>query len=658
MNKPPDPYKCIKVPIKNIFKKQEDNSKILNILEDAVLRTNKIIIKTYLLLRLWSLEKYHASIEIPEITEDTIKFAMKAISTKQKDARIKGAKKDLLNEFIQLSTFIEKEDAVNLSGTLQAYQTTMLTSIENNISLHFIDYINRFINSYFTNLYTEELKSKSFEKELSKDLYLVKKDIINETTLCKSKYHDFLNSYRNKIIPNRPSDCISHYIALKKYPQIYFKSMIFMNIYLENISGKMFQFFPLQTNVGFNNIQIDTKQLIDLFIETDQNIYLQDIEKHKEFLWSMFDIRSCKNFKDYIFSHTIITDGHTVSIRFIHKDHYIKDQLKKLKMSTEKKRRAKLTPEQKNQENDSKKNKQQLKKNKVSEEILKKKENKENKKNVTIPLIPLTKEFQYINEVDRTKLNPEDCLFIDPGKHSLLTVVDINDKFLFYTNKQRLHETKRIVYSNKLQRYKDSIIREDISISKIENELKDYNSKTCSIEKFKEYINKKLEINEILRPLYKESRLDIKLKKYKWYSYINTKRANDNLLNLIEKTYGPNKTIIIGDWSVGQQMAHFISTPNITLKRELTRKFKVLVIDEFRTSCLHHKTDKYVENLHLPDKTNKTQKLHQVLTYQMENNRKGCINRDKNGVLNIKKLGISYIKTGHIPVRYRRTTVL
>ena len=54
---------------------------------------------------------------------------------------------------------------------------------------------------------------------------------------------------------------------------------IFMNIYLENISGKMFQFFPLQTNVGFNNIQIDTKQLIDLFIETDQNIYLQDIEK-------------------------------------------------------------------------------------------------------------------------------------------------------------------------------------------------------------------------------------------------------------------------------------------------------------------------------------------------------------------------------------------
>jgi len=191
MNKPPDPYKCIKVPIKNILKKQ-DNTKILNILEDAVLRTNKIIIKTYLLLRLWSLEKYHTSIEIPEITEDTIKFAMKAISKKQQDARIKGSNKELLEEFIKLSEFIEKEDAVNLSGTLQAYQTTMITSIENNISLHFIDYINRFVNSYFNNLYIEELKSEKFEKELTKDLYLVKKDIINETTLCYSKYHYFL----------------------------------------------------------------------------------------------------------------------------------------------------------------------------------------------------------------------------------------------------------------------------------------------------------------------------------------------------------------------------------------------------------------------------------------------------------------------------------
>ena len=38
------------------------------------------------------------------------------------------------------------------------------------------------------------------------------------------------------------------------------------------------------------------------------------------------------------------------------------------------------------------------------------------------------------------------------------------------------------------------------------------------------------------------------------------------------------------------------------------------------------------------DKSQKERKIHSILTYQMENNRKGCINRDKNGCKNIQKV--------------------
>ena len=38
----------------------------------------------------------------------------------------------------------------------------------------------------------------------------------------------------------------------------------------------------------------------------------------------------------------------------------------------------------------------------------------------------------------------------------------------------------------------------------------------------------------------------------------------------------------------------------------------------------------------------------------MENNRKGCINRDKNGCKNIQKIFNSYIETGERPEKYRR----
>jgi len=59
-------------------------------------------------------------------------------------------------------------------------------------------------------------------------------------------------------------------------------------------------------------------------------------------------------------------------------------------------------------------------------------------------------------------------------------------------------------------------------------------------------------------------------------------------------------------------------------------------IDEFRTSCLSYKTKELCKNLYLPDKKGEDRKIHSTLTYQTENNRKGCINRDKNGCKNIR----------------------
>ena len=38
----------------------------------------------------------------------------------------------------------------------------------------------------------------------------------------------------------------------------------------------------------------------------------------------------------------------------------------------------------------------------------------------------------------------------------------------------------------------------------------------------------------------------------------------------------------------------------------------------------------------------------------MENNRVGCINRDYNACMNIKKIFNHYMKTGERPLRYRR----
>ena len=86
-------------------------------------------------------------------------------------------------------------------------------------------------------------------------------------------------------------------------------------------------------------------------------------------------------------------------------------------------------------------------------------------------------------------------------------------------------------------------------------------------------------------------------------------------------------------------MRNFISTPNLGIKRELKKRFKrVYNIDEYRTSKLHYQTEEECSNLEYLDKKNKKRELHSVPTYKMENQRLGCINRDRNGRNNIKKV--------------------
>jgi len=225
-------------------------------------------------------------------------------------------------------------------------------------------------------------------------------------------------------------------------------------------------------------------------------------------------------------------------------------------------------------------------------------------------------------------------------------MVDDNNKYLKYTNSEYLSKTKRLKYYKRIEKYKDNV-----GIKEIESQLSSFNSKSCNSNIFLDFIKKKLEVNSHVLDKYN----DKKFRKYKWYSFINKKRAEDKLLNKIENTYSKKHIIIMGDWSIGKQMANFISTPNIRIKRKLRERFKVINIDEFRTSCLYYKTHEKVNNLWLIGKDNRYHKKHSILTFKMENNRLGCLDRDKNGCQNIKMLFNSYMTGSTIPEVFKRS---
>ena len=364
------------------------------------------------------------------------------------------------------------------------------------------------------------------------------------------------------------------------------------------------------------------------------------MEQNKEFIWdTFFNIK--QSLRKYEFDYTIITDGYASSLRFLHKDFTEEEQLKKEKKKAGKKALQGLTKEEKDTIKETKKEeqKEKSKKKRLENKDKPKKSKKEEKKE--------NPEFYYIDEIPKENLERKH-IFIDPGKRCLFSMMDDEGNYFSYTNRMYLKETKRLKYQSLLKNYKNKI-----GITEIEEKLNKYNSKTCNLEKYQEYITAKIKANEALGKLYQ----DFKFRKYKWYAYINKKRTEDNMVNKIVKKYGKDNIIIIGDWSIGKQMRNFISTPNLTLKRKLQETFKVYNIDEFRTSCLCYKTEGVCENLHLKfkkDPKKKERKMHSILTYKMENKRTGCINRDKNGCKNIQKVFNYYMETGERPEKYRR----
>ena len=146
--KPPDPYKCVKIPLKNILKYPDPD---LQRFDEIVQRTNRVIIKSYQVLRLYILVHYNKTGNVPKVTKALISTIQSAIvpakigrKCEGNNLSTKGVITQLLNKYN-----ITTENGLNLSQIRKRETTRMVTAFETNIKTHFFDYVRRFINGYF-----------------------------------------------------------------------------------------------------------------------------------------------------------------------------------------------------------------------------------------------------------------------------------------------------------------------------------------------------------------------------------------------------------------------------------------------------------------------------------------------------------------------------
>jgi hypothetical protein len=217
--KPPDFIKCIKVPLKYVLKNNDINMpKILN----AVDRSNKIMIHTLLFMKLHLLDYYEKNNKLPKIDKIFVNSCMKILCSENSSGRppkkeIKEIK-DILTIFynIHYKPLIQNEllDYTHLNTVLDYLTIDILTMYENNIKLHYIEYVERFVNVVWKKkIMIEKIrkiyktqKDRNFRiNQLCSNLRKIKNDLLNIKNVnfqSKEFYHLWITDIKKKITPN------------------------------------------------------------------------------------------------------------------------------------------------------------------------------------------------------------------------------------------------------------------------------------------------------------------------------------------------------------------------------------------------------------------------------------------------------------------------
>ena len=584
-------YKTFKIPLKTILCNKDVVQPVIN---QLVFEMNDLVIHTYQFIRLYVLKCYTDNQPLPEIDDMFIMYCLKTLGTR--DNRGKKSKDTELLE--TLSKFYEAEyqhllnhDKTNLKNTtfLLPYLATQInTCISNNCQEHFIQHFLRFINKTTTEITEEKALLFKFKKQLF------------DLTETDEIFSEWKNTHLSNILPTEIKKSI-HY-DVKVRPFAYLKGMLYMNEVLEKMESKLFQPLPLRNNIIPKHIIIDTASLINLFCpekdkegnKVKKGELLSHVKDNQCEVWSNFLNMKNKIFKNkhYQFHNQIQTDGISCCLLFIRKD--LKDK----------------------------------------------------KWGSRVPSLQ-EQDFYTIEDLSKEQLDSlkeRNIVGCDPGKRSLVYMMDAQGNKLQYTAPQRKKESKAKCNEKilLLERKRNGIIEKETNLSL-------QNSKSVNYEKFKTYLIEKDKLNTETSHFYQK---EIWRKmKFRQYSY--GKKSIDTFLNKIKETFGENILIGYGNWSRSTQMKHFMPTMNKGLRKLIHKKYDTITINECNTSkkcCDCHKDLEYYK-----DKEGK--KVFRLLKcsncVSCENKKIVFRTRDANSSINIMKLTSCWIEKQERPLCFQ-----
>jgi len=688
-----------KTPLKNICK----NDDLIDKINDTCITVNKIVIQVYQFLNFYLLHLYEKKLDFPKLNIDLIKAICKTVTIRN-DTRGKKPSQKTRTLLDNLKTFYDDhykkciidDDVMNDTklNFIIAYEAIdIVKNINNNITEHFVDYVNKFVNVSFevkklikevTNNKDLTVEDKKHKKKEIYDKYrLVKKDILrfDDKLDSNKEFHKWIKEHKpniikkSKVFKNKKDEQlktnkVEYDVCVN--PQEYIKSMFYINSELEKLNKKiikknekirkenekinkkniklaekdkvklskeekqikLYQVIPQRTNIKPLHITLDTASLINLVIDKNSIEYLNNIEKYQFDLWNNNFKLNKREFKkkNYTFNNMIKTDGIGCSVLLV-----------KLKDGNP----IKITP-------------------KLQREYDTKMNNLD----------------KYIEDVEITdEMKKKRIVCLDPGTSDIFYAVskDIIDKKVTekkktkiikeekiitfrYTQNQRRLETRNKKYNLIQDKLNKETKINDKSIKEIETKLSLNSSKSANIKDYLEYCKKKNITNRILFDHYKQNLF----RKLKFNRYTNTQKSESKMIKNFEKKFGNSNecTVIIGDYDKGDGN---MKGKEPIINRKIRRIFRnvgydVYLINEFRTSKLCYKCEEICSPFLMRKSKNPKHdgKEKEVWGLTLCSNKKCELihNRDKNAGLNMYKITEAIYKKLGRPLSFCRKATL
>ena len=580
-------YTTIKTTLKSVL---HNHKEVQPVITNLVFEMNDLMIHSYQFIRLYVLKCYNDNQPLPEINEKFILYCIKTLGEKMNSGRKENdtSMLDTLQEFYdneyQHLLNHEKTPLKNKSNMLPYLATQLHTSLSNNTQEHFIQHFLRFINKTTKDITEDKSVLFKFKKQLLE---------CNEET--DTIFDEWKHTHLPNILPENIKKSVHYDVKVKPFD--YLKGMLYMNAVLEKEDHKLFQPLPLRNNIIPKHIILDTACIVNLFSlegKTKTELF-KAIKENQYDVWNNLLNLQHKTFKSkhYQFHYQLQTDGISCSLLFIRKD--LKDK----------------------------------------------------KWGSRVPTLQ-EQDFHNIEDLSIEKLDTlkdRNIVGCDPGKHSLVYMMNKQGNKLQYTASQRKIESygkrnERILLQEKKRNH----------IIEKETHLSSKNSKSVDYEKFKVFLVEKDKLNKETTEFYKR---DVWRKmKFRQYSY--GKKSIDTFLNKIKETFGENILIGYGNWSRSTQMKHIMPTMNKGLRKLIHKKYDTLTINEYYTSqkCC----ECYNDLKHCKDKKGK--EIYRLFEcsncVSYENKNTAFRTRDKNSAISIMKLTRDWIETQTRPSEFQR----